>query len=169
MPLPEKRSLKIELESADYAVCEHSFEMNNGLHHRIGDIIQRRWIFDPAEICPDPALVLSEPVAKTVNGSPAHPDSRLPGGLCRAKPLAEFFQETGKKAGKDHEIPDTAGQQKGPGPAATASVASVAAKDSAATPHQTFFAVAIKIAVQDEESPVVTVRARKHLHVCANR
>jgi len=60
VPLPEKRSLKIELESADYAACEHSFEMNNGLHHRIGDIIQRRRIFDPAEICSDPALVLSE-------------------------------------------------------------------------------------------------------------
>ena len=139
------------------------------MHHRIGDIIQRRRIFDPAEICSDPALVLSEPVAKTVNGSLAHPDSRLLGSLRRAKTLAEFFQEMGEKAGKDHEIPDAAGKQKGPGLAATASVAPVATKDSAATPHQTFFAVAIKIAVKDEESPAVTVRARKHLHVCANR
>lgn len=169
MPLPEKWSLKIELESADYAVCEHSFEVNNGLHHRIGDIVQRRWVFDPAEICPDPALVVFEPVAETINGSAAHSDSRLPGGLCRAKPLAEFFQETGEKAGKNHEIPDAAGQQKGPGSAATASVAPVVAEDSASSSYRILFAVAIKIAVQDEESPVVTMRTRKNLQVGANR
>lgn len=169
MPLFEKRSLKIELESADNAACEHSFEMNDGLHYGIGDIIQRRRIFNPAEICSDPALVLSEPVAETINGSVAHPDPCLPGGLCRTKTLVEFFEETREETGKNHEIPDTTGQQKGPCPAATASATPVAAKDSASSSHRIFFAVTIKIAVQDEESPSVTIRTRKNLQICANR
>jgi hypothetical protein len=169
VPLFEKRSLKIELESADNAACEHSFEMNDGLHYGIGDISKRRRIFNPAEICSDPALVLFEPVAETVNGSLAHPDFRLPGGLRRTKSLAKFFQETGEKAGKNHEIPDAAGQQKGPCPAATASVAPVAAENSVSSSHRIFFTVAIEIAVQDEESQTVTMRTRKNLQICSNR